>query len=88
MGQTKWLDEFPNAPENFDKDDGGGLANRDRAKRASAGLREYWGKQPKDESETIAKDFLTDLMHWCDGHGIDFYALVSSAAEMHSEEQP
>lgn len=85
------LDDFEHAPKNFDAidpmyDEDSGMCNRWRAKRVSVGLRAYWGGQGHEEAETIAKDFLTDLLHWGDGHGLDIEELLARARWMYQEE--
>ena len=87
------LYNFESAPKDFDQVDrdyiGAPLeiTNRIRAKRASAGLKAYWGNQGAEEPETVAKDFLTDLFHWSEGQGIDLEDLLSRARGMYDEEK-
>lgn len=90
----KKLHEFPHAPKNFDTVDpeyeGAPIefTNRIRAEKAAYGLEAYWGEQGYEDPQTIAKDFLTDLLHWGDGQGIDIEELLASASRTYSEEQP
>lgn len=61
--------------------------NRKRALRCAVGLEAYWGDDSDGEDvETIAKDFLTDLLHWGDGQGIDIEELLSRARRTYEEE--
>lgn len=84
------LYEFRAAPADFDLPDAfdPDRSNRDRAKRAAMGLEAYWGDTDRgEEAETVAKDFLTDLLHWGDGQGIDIEELLSRARSTYEDER-
>lgn len=88
------LDDFSKAPENFDKPDpeyadlATGVTNRIRARRVSRALRAYVPDDVEDGPEELVRSFLTDLLHWCDGHGIDVNGEMARARLMYEEEQP
>lgn len=49
------------------------LKNRDRAALANMPLRIFAASSGmNEEPETVVGDFLADLRHWCDAHGVDF----------------
>lgn len=54
------------------------FSNARRATHAARGLAAYAATkdQADEDPETTVQDFLTDLRHFCDGHGYDFGWLV------------
>ena len=84
--------KFDKAPEDFDRDDPeygeGEMSNRRRAGFAAAGVKAFAeevhmiGKDGElvEDMETVVGDFLADLRHFCDGHGIDFYRACDNGA--------
>ena len=87
------LKQYDHAPKNFETidpayDEESGMCNRWRADRAANAIEAYWGEQGSEEPETKLKDLLNDLLHWCDGHGIDLYDVLERARQSYWEEQP
>ena len=87
------LKNYEHAPKNFHTLDPmyvpeEGMCNRWRADRAADAIAAYWGKQGYEESETMFKDLLNDLLHWCDGQGLNFDDVLERARRSYLEEQP
>jgi hypothetical protein len=83
------LMHFPVEVPTFDRPDpmDPRQSNRKRALRCAVGLVAYWGYDGEGEDAlTVAKDFLTDLLHWGDGQGIDIEDLLASARRTYEEE--
>lgn len=69
---------YPKAPKNFEswdpEYDEGYMNNKMRAEAAREALQvfaEDFGLTSEDD-ETIVSDFFCDLMHFCEGRGVDF----------------
>jgi len=87
------LKQYKHAPANFETidpmyDEDSGMCNRWRADRAADAIEAYWGDQGYEDFETQFKDLLNDLLHWCDGQGIDFDDVLERARRSYQEEQP
>lgn len=83
------LTDFTHTPDGFDVVAHTGLSNRQRATQAAKGLAAYLaaGGMTNDSAETSIIDLLTDLMHLCDGHGLDINQLLERAAQHHEKER-
>lgn len=85
----KKLTDFTHAPDGFDLVAHTGLSNRQRATLAAKGLAAYLeaGGMTNDSAETSIIDLLADLMHLCDGHGLDINQLLERAARHYKSER-
>ena len=83
------LTDFTHAPDGFDVVAHTGLSNRQRATQAAKGLAAYLaaGGMTNDSTDTSITDLLADLMHLCDGHGLDINQLLERAAQHHKNER-
>jgi hypothetical protein len=63
-------------------------SNALRANRVADAFTAYAAEEKltREDPETILVDFLTDLRHWCDGHGIDLNDYLDRSARAHKEE--
>lgn len=66
--------------------------NQERAAAARRTLGDYAhhknvAKFPKHEEAEMVTDFLADLRHMCEAHGIDFYACLDSSYNHYLEER-
>ena len=63
-------------------------ANENRARAARQTLDYFLSIVPNDDDvETLARDFLADLMHLLDQEGIDFERVIASAADHFQSEK-
>jgi len=60
--------------------------NENRSAWAEVGLKAYAMTVGVDTLETAVQDFLNDLAHWCDRHGLQLEELRDNAAEHYHEE--
>jgi hypothetical protein len=62
--------------------------NKGRAMRAGLAIKFYETNfsDDGDDKETIASDLLTNIMHWCDQHGLEFSDMSNRARENHTAE--
>ena len=83
------LTDFTHTPDGFDVVAHTGLSNRQRATLAAKGLAAYLaaGGMTNDSAETSIIDLFTDLMHLCDGHGLDINQLLERATKHYEEER-
>jgi hypothetical protein len=57
--------------------------NRQRVMTATAAMQNFYSRI--DQTEALI-DLLTDLMHWCDVHGVRFNTAVDVAKRHYAEE--
>ena len=67
------------------------ITNAERAMWAETGLREYaigkeGGEEFYDDAELVLSDFLTDLMHYAQQHGLDFTCCLDDAKSQYEAE--
>jgi len=67
-----------------------GPSNKQRGKWAQSALDAFARVTSMDsageDDDTILGDLLTDLMHWCDHHKVDFEATLANSIDVHQEE--
>lgn len=94
--RPKELYVFPKALEEFSTPDpiDPNMTNRRRAGFAAKGLSAFGravgvvspSGEVGDDLKTIVQDLLTDLMHFCSGHGIDWADVLEDARGMYEQE--
>ena len=57
--------------------------NAERTTRAQAALRAYWAAREDEPDDDVLRDLLTDLRHYADANGIDFWKEDASASVNH-----
>jgi hypothetical protein len=82
------VDDFSKEPKFFDEDDpeDPAICNRDRAEFAAAAVQAFGERvglvsedgEVVEEWEDLLGDLIGDLRHFCDGHGIDWIAVLNN----------
>jgi len=64
------------------------ITNMERGERLCYPLEAYQRKMHllDEDWETVAGDFISDFMHWCDMYGVDVERVIASAKSIYQEE--